>query len=580
MSYIDPRWLWALALVPVLLLLEWRAVAKAERALGRLVGERESHPLLEQRRPGNRRTGIALRFLALTLLVAGAAGPEWGREQVRRAATGSDVVLAIDVSASMDSRDVPPSRLAEARREALAVLDRLEGSRVGVVAFAGDAVRLCPLTQDLPAVRLTLESLSSGTVSEPGTDLGKGLHAARRLMPRGRREEQAVVLWTDGEDLERGARGAIEEIAASGIRVFAVGVGTRAGDVVPVLDPQGRATDIKRDESGNAVRSRIDEPLLRSISQRTHGAYFAAARPGGELPRLLFTLGGLSRSVHGERLVERPVARFPLCALLAVLLLALELGRPRRGRLRGEAEPALHSERAAAAAALLVWAGLALPAAPAAAQSAWARGDRAFRAGRYAEAESLYGKRAGRDPRPELLVNHATARALQGAREDAERELSRFVDRGGAAGNAARYNLGTVLGQSEEIDRGLATLRDALERTPDDPDARWNYEVLLRRKREQQERKSSSSSPKPKPSPQPQSAQPGGASQSPGGNALPNPQPQIGSSQSGPPPPQGGGGMTRAQAEQLLGALKEVERAELQRQRQMRVTREKRGRDW
>jgi Ca-activated chloride channel family protein len=106
----------------------------------------------------------------------------------------------IDVSASMDVRDVAPSRIEEARREAMAVLDRLEGSRVGIVAFSGDAVRLCPLTLDRDAVRLTLEGLGSSSVSEPGTDLGKALRLATRLMPAGRREEQAVVLWTDGED--------------------------------------------------------------------------------------------------------------------------------------------------------------------------------------------------------------------------------------------------------------------------------------------------------------------------------------------------------------------------------------------
>jgi len=580
MTYVDPRWLLGLAVVPVLLLLEWNAVARAERALQRLVGERATHPLLEQRRPGNRRVGLALRFGAVVLLVAGAAGPEWGREQVRRAATGSDIVLLIDVSASMDARDVPPSRLFEAQREALAVLERLEGSRVGVAAFAGDAVRLCPLTQDLPAVRLTLEALVSGAVSEPGSDLGKGLRAARRMMPAGRREEQAVVVWTDGEDLEHGARSAIEEIAASGIRVFAVGVGTRAGDVVPVLDDQGRATDIKRDESGNAVRSRLDESLLRTLARRTRGAYFAAGRPGGELPRLLFALAGLSRSTRGERLVERPVARFPLCAALAALLLALELARPRRMRSRAGIEPALHSERTAAAAAvLLALAALPLLAPRALAQSAWARGDRAFRAGRYAEAESLYARRGQRDPRPELGVNHATARALRGDREDAALELSRFTDRAGATGNAARYNLGTVQGQSGEIDRGLESLRAALERAPGDEDARWNYEVLLRRKREQQEEKKKpapSSQPKPKPEPSPQASRGSPTA----GGSQPNLPAALGASQAAPPPEGGGGGMTRGQAEQLLGALQEAARSDRQRQHRVRVMREKRGKDW
>ena len=184
MTFGDPRWLWGLLALPVLLLLEWSAVVRSDRMLRELVGARTDSVLLEQRRAGQRRLSMALRLLALTLLVVGAADPQWGRELVRRGASGSDVVLAIDVSASMDTRDVAPSRLEEARREALAVLDRLEGSRVGLVAFAGDAVRLCPLTLDLGAVRLSLEGLGSGAVSEPGTDLGKALRTAARVLAR------------------------------------------------------------------------------------------------------------------------------------------------------------------------------------------------------------------------------------------------------------------------------------------------------------------------------------------------------------------------------------------------------------
>ena len=148
MTFSDPRWLWALVALAPLGLLEAWAAWRAERALGRLVGKRHDHALLAQRRPGQRWMRAALRLATLGLLALGAAGPEWGREVVRRGANGSDVVLMVDVSASMDARDVPPSRLAEARREALAVIDQLTGSRVAVLAFAGDAVRLCPLRSE------------------------------------------------------------------------------------------------------------------------------------------------------------------------------------------------------------------------------------------------------------------------------------------------------------------------------------------------------------------------------------------------------------------------------------------------
>ena len=466
----------------------------------------------------------------------------------------------------MDTRDVAPSRLEEARREALAALDRLEGSRVGVVAFAGDASRLCPLTLDRSAARLTLESLSSASVSTPGTDLGRALRMAARVMPPGRRDEQAIVLWTDGEDLERGARAALDEIAATGVRVFAVGVGTPSGGEVPVLDEQGRAVDVKREPSGGPVVSRLDESLLRAVARRTHGGYFSASRPGGELPRLLASLGALSRSARGSRLSERPVARFRIFAAVAILLLAFELLRSRRRReAESEAGAPLHSERGTAATALLL---VLLAPGQARAQSDWARGDRAFRLGEWAVAESLYARRSRHGGPEEVRVNLASTRAKAGQADLAERELAALAARDTRAGRAAGYNLGTLLGERGELERALAALRAALKRDPGDEDARWNYEVILRRLQQPEEPKH------PRPDPQRQPAGGGGGTPR-SQNVAPNPAPSPQPAAAGP-----GGAMNRAQADRLLDALAGLERSQRERQRKVRATDEKRGRDW
>ncbi|MCC6348049.1 MAG: VWA domain-containing protein [Candidatus Eisenbacteria bacterium] len=573
MSFEHPAWLWGLAALPLLALLEWRALERARRAARSLVGSRPDHALLAQSLPGVRIAGLALRLAALAMLVAGAAGPQWGRETVRRQSQGSDLVFVLDVSASMDARDVAPSRLDEARREALGLLERVPGSRVGVVAFAGDAVRLCPLTLDHAAVRLVLASLSSSSVSTPGTDLGRALKAMLKLLPQGRREEQAAVVWTDGEDLEGGAREAIEDVRRAGVRVFAVGVGTPAGDVVPVFDGSDQAVDVKRDENGQVVRSRLDERLLRDLGRSTRGGYFAASRSGGELSRLAASMGSLARSSHGARLVERPVARFPLLALLAVAALAWELARPRRR----EARP--RNQALARAAALLLVAGA--MASPAHAQSPWARGDRAFQRGLWAKAESLYAKRALRSAPARLQVNLATARALNGKREAAEKALDRLTAERGRAGQVAGYNLGTLYGEQKDYDRALGELRRALERDPGDADARWNYE-LLRRERDAAREPSSPRQPDAPPTPdQKGKPNPGGPNpEQQGARPSPNAPPQA---QGAPPPPAPGGGapgMTKQQAEQLLGSLQELERLERQRAQRVRATREKKGRDW
>ncbi len=574
MTFGDPRWLWALAALPLFALLEWLAARRRRAALGRLVGTRLDGALLAQVRPRQRAMGALLRIGAAALLIVGAARPEWGREVVRRGSTGSDVVLVVDVSASMDARDVPPSRLDEARREALAVIDRLGGSRFGVVAFAGEAIRLCPPTLDRAAARLTVEGLSSLAVAEPGTDLGKGLRTALRLLPNGRRDEQVIVLWTDGEDLEQGAAAAVEDAVRSGVRVFAIGVGTPAGDVVPVVDDHGRVSDIKRDENGAAVRSRLDDALLRQLARRTRGGYFSASRPGGELPRLLASLGAVAASGRGNRLIERPVARFMWFGLAAAVLLVIEaLGRRRRIS-RESSPPSAAGTRAVAA---LIALSFVLPAARVEAQSAWAKGDRAFKAGKYAAAESLYTLRL-KDPKAAaaVKVNRATARALAGHGPEGIQELDDLAARDDRNGRVAGYNQGTLLGEANQYDPALKALRRALERDPKDADARFNYEVVLQRRQEEQQKnpEQQPKQPEPKPNPSPQPSQPQPQNPQPNPNAAP--QPQEGEQ----PQPRPQQGMERAQADQILNALEELQRMEQQNKRKVRVMKERRGRDW
>ena len=560
---------------------------RARKALRLLLGARPLPGLQLQLLPRRRVVALALRLAAVGFLALGAAGPQWGREAVRRQSQGSDVVFVLDVSASMETRDVPPTRMEEARHEAEALLDRLHGSRIGVVAFAGDAVRLCPLTLDQAAVRLTLEAVGPGAVSEPGTDLGRALRTGLKLLPAGRREEQAMVVWTDGEDLEGHAREAIRDLRGSGLRVFVVGVGTAAGDAIPVTDEAGVTVDVKRDARGNPVRSRLDEPLLKDLARSTRGLYFSASRSGGELVRLASSLGSLARSRQGVRLVERPVSRFPLCALVAAAALVAFFGTPRRRIVRRSA-PLVRARRArtpvataATAAVLAIACALGLVG-DARAQSAWARGDAAYRRGDWARAESLYARRA-RQPRPPaaLLVNLATSRAQRAPDDSVEHQLSHLSTRADAAGQMSGYNLGTLLGKRGQVNPALGELRRALERDPEDADARWNYEWLKRRqddsrKKPEQGRNPDQDPSKPPPRPSPNA-----------GNGSPQPQqPQQGDPNSTsrpmqtPPAPGMQQPMTQQQAEDLLGSLTDLERLEKQNQRRGRAQRERRGRDW
>ena len=212
------------------------------------------------------------------------------------------------------------------------------------------------------------------------------------------------------------------------------------------------------------------------------------------------------------------------------------------------------------------------------AQSDWARGDGAFKAGHWAEAESLYTLRLRHGEARAAQVNRATARARRGVGAAAETELGALSARDDAAGRAAGYNLGTLQAERQDYEHALPELRRALERDPEDADARWNYELAMRLK---QERNHPPSPSRPKPQPNSPS----------GGTGSPTPSPST--PPPGPPPAPSGnsrapnqgtgpgmsGAMNQQQADQILDALDQQARLE-QGKNQVRVVREKRGRDW
>src|SRR5262249_11190786 len=273
------------------------------------------------------------------------------------------------------------------------------------------------------------------------------------------------------------------------------------------------------------------------------------------------SLGSLARSRYGTRLVERPVARFPLCALLAAAALYAVLAAPRRRIVRrsGSLERARAAARGGAAAAAGLAAGACSPG-TVRGQSAWSQGDAAFKKGDWAKAESLYAKRA-RQPRPPagVLANLATARAQHAPDDSVERQLSHLSTRNDAVGQLTGYNLGTLMGRRGDLDAALGELRRAIERDPTDMDARWNYEWLSRQRDESAKNPETKPDQQPdhaKPPPQPDQRPGQGSPQDqppPSGGQSPSPQAQT------PPAPGTQQPMTRKQAEELLGSLGDLE---------------------
>ncbi len=477
-------WLWAVPLLAVLwLVLRLRGLAAA-RDLRRLLGERASSHV------EGRRGVIASwdRFLLLAglfwLLVA-LARPQWGASEVTVTQQGSDVVVALDISNSMLAQDVAPSRLERAKTELGSFLSRVSDSRIGLVFFAGAAFVQCPLTLDYGTADMFLKMADTELLSEQGTNIGAALATARQLLARGRDGEsaqgfQAIVLVTDGEDLEGEWEQEAEACRREGIRVIPVGVGSTEGGLIPAVDPQGRPAGYLKDEQGNVVTTHLDLQSLERLAALGDAGTFRLGVDGLAGDRLYRELQRLGRRELEDRRVSAYQERFvwPLSLAIACLLLRLSL-RPRR-----RLALALLALLAALPAGESHAAGLVRNGAAAAAE-----GRRLYAKGDYEGALSAFESavvQAPDDPRLSLAVGETLFRLqkLPEAQREFERALSLATDP--ALRAEALYNRGTAALAGGDTEGALKDLRAALAIDPDQEDALFNLEAALRQQQEQQ----------------------------------------------------------------------------------------------
>ncbi|MBI4408409.1 MAG: VWA domain-containing protein [Gemmatimonadetes bacterium] len=335
MSFARPDLLWLSGALPIVIgMAVYGYLRRWRRALAAL-GEPE---LVRRLGAGDPDRHFARRVVLLSLAAAALgmalAGPRWGTDTIETRSRSLNLVLVLDASKSMLARDLEPSRLERERLIARRLLRELRGDRIGLVVFAGRAYVLAPLTVDHGALELYLDALDPEIVSQGGSSLSAALRQATDLA-RGVGQAagaRAVVLLSDGEALEDEA--AVTAAAAraleAGVVIHTVGIGTPRGAPVPERDPEtDQVLGYKREPNGEIVISRLNEPLLRRIAQRTGGRYERLDRAGAS-GRLLTTLRQMERTPYrgGRRVEERE--RFGWFVAFALALLALDVVWTRR----------------------------------------------------------------------------------------------------------------------------------------------------------------------------------------------------------------------------------------------------------
>lgn len=503
MNFAASSYLWLLLLVPALAVFAWWAWRAKQRLMTQFIQARLLPGLLVDVSKARQKLRLALLLTAVALLAVTLARPQWGYgwEEVKQ--RGLDIVVAIDTSRSMLANDVAPNRLERAKLEALALKQICRFDRLGLVAFAGSAFLQCPLSLDDDAFRQSLDALDVNIIPQGGTALADAIRTAMTAFKEKSDNHKILVLFTDGEDHEGAAVEAAQEAAKEGLRIFTIGVGTPAGELLSAVDERGQRSFLK-DDQGQVIKSHLDEGLLQEIAKAGNGFYLALS--GAKTMDTLYERGlkPLPKGEFEAKTVRRYHERFQWFLGFAIVLLLVEMLLP--DTKKSSKFKVQSSTAATVATVLLLVAGSVTEAAQPPSpprmivQPKETEQDKAaMRERRLSEKQERenrkkiedYERRLKKDPNDaRVYFNKGTVESENGNYEQAEQDLKRALNTPDLdLQSRAYYNLGNTFFHRGTHDEDVSKKKQAWEQATNlytsalrlntnDADARYNLDLV------------------------------------------------------------------------------------------------------
>lgn len=264
----DTIYLWLLLVIPVLMLVQfigWRRKKAKVRKLGNPDLLRELTPGVSKSRPSVK---FLLVLLALVLLILMLARPQVGSRVSHEKRNGIEAIIALDISNSMLSQDVVPSRLDESKLLVENLIDHFDNDKIGLIVFAGDAFVQLPITSDYVSAKMFLQNIDPSLIETQGTNIAEAINLGMDSFTQQDNVGKAIIVITDGEDHEGGAVEAAKEARKKGINVFILGVGSSKGSPIPTGNG-----DYMKDNTGETVISKLNEQMCQEVAMAGSGKY-------------------------------------------------------------------------------------------------------------------------------------------------------------------------------------------------------------------------------------------------------------------------------------------------------------------
>ena len=265
-----------------------------------------------------------LRVTFFTLLIISLLGPNFGIKEEKVEVVGKDIMIAVDLSESMNANDIQPSRIEKVKFEIKKIVDEFSGDRIGIIMFSGEAFVQCPLTYDKNALNLFVETLNTGLVPNSGTDFGPPLELGlSKLQDENSGDNnfksKIIILFSDGEDFGEDTDQSIEKIKENSLKLFSVGVGTDEG--TKILDDFG---NFKKDNEGNDVITKLNSSSLRETADKTGGKYYEISKNKNEINQMITEIKNIKGDVIDQQTSNISENKYFYFLLSALVLVAID----------------------------------------------------------------------------------------------------------------------------------------------------------------------------------------------------------------------------------------------------------------
>ena len=320
--FAQPQYLYLLLIVPLMWAIYFYSVYRNRKNMAKYGNPQilqSLAPDVSKYKPG---TKFFLQQLALIIMIFIIARPQMGAKIETVKKQGVEIIIALDVSNSMLARDIAPSRLDKAKQMLSKLIDQLDNDKVGLIVFAGDAYTQLPITSDFVSAKMFLSTISPDMVPTQGTAIGRAIALAMNSFTPDQSADKAIIVITDAENHEDDSVQMAKEAAQKGIMVDVIGIGSEQGAPIPI---GGNDTNLRKDNQGNVVITKLNAQLGRDIAKAGDGIYISADNTGSALRALTAEVKKMKKSDIESKVYSEYDEQFQGLAWIVLLLLLLDI---------------------------------------------------------------------------------------------------------------------------------------------------------------------------------------------------------------------------------------------------------------